>query len=201
MRLRTWITGVALIAIMMMVAMYSRDDSEGVDVSPTRMMGRGGFPETGTEMATSQPQINANANTASGQSQWIADVSWVATTKPDAARMDNDQRMAMLWASDPVASLMPGLGGQTPEQQLESLKWMAKVPDKKASSFPDLRGAIDLSPQEREEIALRRIQELMALLEADGYYVDEETIPDNPIELRTDGEEGVQIPSAPDFIP
>jgi hypothetical protein len=194
-------TGVVLTAVILVFGVmfrgHSCDDTERVEVSPVGTAGSGGAPET----VSSQPWRATNMTAAPGEPREIANVGGVATPRPEAVVVDDDQRMAMLWAPDPVASLMPGLGGQTPEQQLESLKWMAKVPDKKASSFPDLRDAIDLSPQEREEIALRRIQELTTLLEADGYHVDEGTIPDHPIELRTDEEAGVRVPPPPDFLP
>jgi hypothetical protein len=198
MRMRHWMAGMATIASLGAIALVYPRHGAPESVSHPELNDRGSYPAVTREVVSGRPLRAVNARTVSAGAQENANTGGVATAEVGVAAMDDDERMAMRLASDPIASLMPGLGGQTPEQQLESLKWMARVPGKKASAFPDLREARELSPQMREEIALQRILELTALLEADGYQVDDEMIPANPIEFRANDGMGFEETSLPE---
>jgi len=74
---------------------------------------------------------------------------------------------ALEQAADPVASLVPLLAGRSPDEELRTLRWMLRVPQKLVSAYPDLLNS-PLTPDERDTLALERTHALIAYLEAEG---------------------------------
>jgi hypothetical protein len=82
--------------------------------------------------------------------------------------LDDDQRLRQALAGDPVASLVPGLGGASPEQQLEVLRWMMHLePEALVAAIPELAEA-PLDFADKQSIADETIHALAELLEARG---------------------------------
>jgi hypothetical protein len=73
-----------------------------------------------------------------------------------------------------VVADIPMLRGQSPEQRLQTLRWMLKAPGGKiVSLFPDLRTAGQTSYYERESMARERIEGEISRLERGGVRAPE----------------------------
>ena len=88
--------------------------------------------------------------------------------RKDTEQLDDDERTRRETEDDPVASLIPLLAGQPPEQQLAYLHWARRLPgDGYIAVFPDLTAG-DTAAPERARLARDAIDALVALLEAEG---------------------------------
>jgi hypothetical protein len=105
-----------------------------------------------------------------------------AAAGPEA--IDDDERSRRENLHDPVASLIPLLAGQTPEQQLAYLKWARRLPEGGyVAVFPDLVGARDIAPVERARLGGDAIDGLIELLEGQGVRVAELPADVKPVQV------------------
>jgi hypothetical protein len=100
---------------------------------------------------------------------------------------DDDERNRQENVDDPVGFLIPLLTGQSPEQQLEYLKWARRLPESGfVSIFPDLAAAHDMNEAERAELGLSALNELVEILEAEGTKAPNLPEGFNPVQIVND---------------
>jgi hypothetical protein len=111
-----------------------------------------------------------------------------------AEAIDDDERSRRENQHDPVASLIPLLAGQTPEQQLAYLKWARRLPEGGyVAVFPDLVGARDIEPGERTRLGGDALDGLIEQLEAQGVRVAELPADVKPVQV-VDNPPPVEMP-------
>lgn len=115
--------------------------------------------------------------------------------RPAAAEeIDDDERSRRENQHDPVASLIPLLAGQTPEQQLAYLKWARRLPEGGyVAVFPDLVGARDIKPGERARLGGDALDGLIEQLESQGVRVVELPADVKPVQV-VDNPPPVEMP-------
>lgn len=112
----------------------------------------------------------------------------------EAEAIDDDEHSRRENQDDPVASLIPLLAGQTPEQQLAYLKWARRLPEGGyVAVFPDLVGARDIEPGERARLGGDALDGLIELLEAQGVRVAELPTDVKPVQV-VDNPPPVEMP-------
>jgi hypothetical protein len=108
--------------------------------------------------------------------------------------IDDDERNRLENQNDPVASLIPLLAGETPEQQLTYLKWARRLPEAGfVAVFPDLVAAGDLNPDERARLGSDALDGLIELLERQGVRVPELPADVKPVQV-VDNPPPVEMP-------
>jgi hypothetical protein len=93
---------------------------------------------------------------------------------PPARERDDDEKRQARFEADPVASMAPALGDMSRKNQLVTLKWMRTLPEGRiAAAFPHLMADRQMSPSDREVVALDLADAMIELLELDGVTADD----------------------------
>jgi len=142
----------------------SASGSDGAVTAP--MLTEGEPAETGDAIAfTARPGDTPGA----ARARSLARTASERLTAAAKGRTDDDEaRILALRSRDPIAALVPQLLGMPRAAQAELLRWALTVPDDRrlAALFDDMAA---YEPESRIVEARQRVEDLVALLETEGY--------------------------------
>jgi hypothetical protein len=132
---------------------------------------REGGPDPGEAMLEQSLDIAERLERARSLLATSTSAVWDELARRTRANDLDDEGFRLLaLTADPMAAAVPHLEGASQEERLRTLRWMLTVPDplRLAGLFGDLREDWELGRTAREELAVARVGDLIALLEDQG---------------------------------